>query len=97
MAACSSCRAGIVWASMRGTGAPMPCDVPAVDVHEVEASTVAVRARDRLGVVLTGEQAIKVRAAPGTWAEWTFHRSHWDSCASSAEHRVNPDQERMEL
>lgn len=87
----------MVWATMRGTGAHMPVDVERVDVHEVEAGVVAVRSRDRLGVVLTAEQAVKTRATPAAWAEWTFHRSHWETCSSAAQHRVAPGQEALEL
>lgn len=82
---------------MRGSGAHMPVDVERVDPHEVEHGVVAVRSRDMLGVVLDQAAAMKVRAAPASWSEWSFRRSHWETCASAAEHRVPPGQEALEL
>lgn len=95
MATCSSCGAEVLWGTMRGTGVPMPIDPPALPLEEVVPGVVAMRQRDRLAVVVTEEGASKVRDA--RWPEWTFHSAHWGSCPSAAEHRVNPDQERMEL
>ena len=97
MPPCGSCGAPFTWATVRGTGGHMPVDPERVDVHEVAAGHVAVRTRDRLCVVLDADQATRVRGDVGAWSEWSFHRSHWDTCPSSERHRVNPAQEALEL
>ena len=77
---------------MRGTSSPMPVDVEEQAPADVLPKDVAVRRRDRLGVVMSEESAAKVRADPGAGEGWTFRRSHWETCPSAREHRVNPNQ-----
>lgn len=95
MPACSSCGAAIEWGTMRESSSPMPYDPEEFAPNEVRAQMVAVRRRDRLAVVLNEPAAMKVRASVGSWAGWSFHASHWESCPSSEKHRVNPNQETM--
>lgn len=70
----------------------MPCDVQTEPPAEVLPKDVARRRSDGLSVVMNEESAAKVRAAPAAWDGWSFHRSHWETCRSAREHRVNPNQ-----
>jgi hypothetical protein len=75
----------------------MPVDPEELAPADVRDRMVAVRRRDRLSVALNEAAAMKVRASIGSWAGWSFHESHWESCPSREQHRVNPNQEALEL